>query len=78
MIMSAMASHSLYESHDQQLRVGDRVVLKQAGNDGRATVIEDRGPLGIDGRQIVGIRLDGETAREFEVRAEDLALLDAA
>jgi hypothetical protein len=65
--------------HDQRFHVGDHVVLTLAGRELDATVIEDRGPLGVGGRQILGIRLgDGDHAREFEVAAENLALRDVA
>jgi hypothetical protein len=65
--------------HGQRLSVGDHVVLTLAGRELDATVIEDRGPLGVGGRQIVGIRLgEGDDAREFEVAAEHLALRAAA
>ena len=61
------------------LKVGDKVVLRLAGSERRGVVVEDRGPLGVDGRQIVAIRVGGEDeARQFEVRAEDLERIRAA
>lgn len=61
------------------LKVGDKVVLRLAGNERRAVVVEDRGPLGVDGRQIVAIRVgDEDEAGQFEVRAEDLERIRAA
>ena len=61
------------------LKVGDKVVLRLAGSERRGVVVEDRGPLGVDGRQIVAIRVgDEDEARQFEVRAEDLERVRAA
>lgn len=55
------------------LKVGEEVILRLAGGERRGFVVEDRGPLGVEGRQIVTIRVgDEEDARHFEVRAEDL------
>ena len=55
------------------LKVGDRVVSNVPGIDWRGVVVEDRGPLGINGSQIVAIRLDyAPNAPQFEVRAEEL------
>jgi hypothetical protein len=55
------------------LKVGDRVAANVPGIDWKGVVVEDRGPLGLDGRQIVVIRVGGEDEdRRFEVRAEDL------
>lgn len=55
------------------LKVGDKVILRVAGSERRGVVVEDRGPLGVGGRQIVAIRVGKEDeGREFEVRAEEL------
>lgn len=55
------------------LKVGDRVVSNTPGIDWTGTVVEDRGPLAINGSQIVAIRLDyAPEAPQFEVRAEEL------
>jgi hypothetical protein len=55
------------------LKVGGRVVSNTPGIDWRGVVVEDRGPLAINGSQIVAIRLDyAPTAPQIEVRAEDL------
>ncbi len=57
----------------ESLKAGDAVALRIGGSERRGVVIEDRGPLGVDGRQIVVVRLGNEDeARQFEVRAEDL------
>jgi hypothetical protein len=60
------------------LKVGDEVVLRVAGDERRGVVVEDRGPLGVDGDQIVAIRVDNDEARQFEVRAEHLERVAAA
>ena len=57
------------------LRVGDRATLRFGFEDVPVEVLEDRGPLGVGGRQIVRIKLiqdpmDGEF--ETEVPAEEL------
>ena len=55
------------------LKVGDRVVSNTPGIDWTGVVVEDRGPLAINGSQIVAIRLDyAPEAPQFEVRAEEL------
>jgi hypothetical protein len=55
------------------LKVGDRVVSNAPGIDWRGVVVEDRGPLAINGTQIVAIRLDyAPNAPQFEIRAEEL------
>jgi hypothetical protein len=60
------------------LKVGDRVILRVAGSERRGVVVEDRGPLGVGGRQIVAIRVGKEDeGREFEVRADDLERIAA-
>ena len=58
-----------------RVRVGDRAMLQFGFQDVPIEVLEDRGPLGVGGRQIVRIKLirdpmDGEV--EFEVPAEEL------
>jgi hypothetical protein len=55
------------------LKVGDRVAANVPSIDWKGVVVEDRGPLGLDGRQIVVIRVGGEDeGPRFDVRAEDL------
>jgi hypothetical protein len=56
----------------KRLKVGDRVISNQPGIDWRGVVIEDRGPIAINGSQIVAIRLDYAPDTQFEVRAEEL------
>jgi hypothetical protein len=58
-----------------KLRVGQTVTYTSAGYKRRARVIEDRGNLGVGGRQIVRIQLLGRnlSAEEpFELPADDL------
>jgi len=72
-------------SAPSQLKVGDKVVLRVAGSERRGIVVEDRGPLGVGGRQIVAIRVgqegdDGQfevRGGQFEVRAEELERIAA-
>ena len=60
------------------LKVGDHVILRLAGSERHGVVVEDRGPLGVGGRQIVLIRVgEADDARQFEVRAENLELVAA-
>jgi hypothetical protein len=64
-------------------RVGRRVLLDTHGAPGGpfpAELLEDRGPIGADGRHVVRIAINPdqpEERAEFEVR-EDRILLDAA
>ena len=65
-------------STPSQLKVGDKVILRVAGSERRGIVVEDRGPLGVGGRQIVaiGVGQDGDDG-QFEVRAEELERIAA-
>jgi hypothetical protein len=70
-------AHALTAPTDS-LKVGDRVAANVPGIDWKGIVVEDRGPLGLDGRQIVVIRVGNEDeGRQFEVRAEDLERIAA-
>jgi len=69
-----METPSIGNSVRDALKVGDEVVLRLAGRERRGVVVEDRGALGVDGRQIVAIRVGDDDARRFEVRAEHLEL----
>ena len=69
----------------RKLRVGDVVTFVAAGGvEIRAQVIEDRGGLGVGGRQLVRIRVPRAEddpvphERAFEMPAEDLTLVDAS
>lgn len=59
------------------LPVGTRVLVHWPTTTTEAEVIEDRGYLGIGGRQIVRIRATQETdlPKDFEVPAEELEVL---
>jgi hypothetical protein len=60
------------------LKVGDHVVSNTPGIDRTGVVVEDRGPLAINGSQIVAIRLDyAPDAPQFEVRADELERVTA-
>lgn len=58
-------------------KVGDRVQFKLGAHHVVGTVIEDRGRIGVGGRQLVRVEveLDSTFLREFEIPA---ALLTAA
>jgi hypothetical protein len=63
-----------------RLRVGNRVRFSFAGKRIRAVVIEDRGNIGVGGRQLVAIKMKesgyGDAGeRIFEMPAEDLTVL---
>jgi hypothetical protein len=78
-IPSRTMPRTISRSAPQALKVGDEVVLRIAGSERRGVVVEDRGPLGVDGRQIVAIRTgDEDDAPQFEVKAEDLERIHAA
>jgi len=65
------------------LRVGDRVRFLYGGGEVEAEVVEDRGNIGVGGRQLVGIRLletpgvpsEGFAGKRFEMPAEELAVV---
>ncbi len=55
------------------LKVGDRVVSKVPGIDWKGVIVEDLGPLGVDGSEIFVIRVgDEDEGRHFNARAENL------
>lgn len=58
----------------EELKVGDAVKVKFGGSEVMATIIEDRGNIGIRGRRMVRIRIsfgpDDEIA--FDLPAEEL------
>lgn len=57
----------------QSLKVGDHVVSTVPGFDWKGIIVEDFGPLGVDGRQIFLVRVgDEDESRQFDVPAEDL------
>jgi hypothetical protein len=59
------------------LAVGAKVRFKFGGRDVVATIIEDRGPLGVDGVQILRVRLELagiNESMEFEVPATDVSV----
>ncbi len=58
------------------LRVGAKVRFKFGSSDVVATVIEDRGPLGVGGVQILRVRLQvagTDEVMEFEVPANEVS-----
>lgn len=66
-----------------RLRVGDLVSFRIGSLLFRARVIEDRGGLGVRGRQLVGIEVlseddSGAPPERFEMPAEELIRLSTA
>ena len=67
-------------THREPLKVDDRIEYRGAMGGFTATVVEDRGPLGVGGRQIVRIREDahaGDPEQDYELPAELLSRLNA-
>lgn len=61
----------------QQLQEGDRVTFRVGHTVFHARVVEDRGPLGVGGRQLVRVEVlededTDEAPRRFEMPAEEL------
>ncbi|HUO10149.1 MAG TPA: hypothetical protein VM008_17720 [Phycisphaerae bacterium] len=51
-----------------KLRIGKRVKVRLGGTTWRARIIEDRGPIGLNGRQLVRVELlDDEQTDEAKV-----------
>lgn len=62
----------------RRIRVGERVAFKMGVRTVTATVIADRGDIGVGGRQLLRIRMDAEGPEEpavFEMPAEDVAVV---
>lgn len=60
-----------------KLNVGSRVKLMFAGREVFATVVEDRGPVGLNGRWLLRVRLEFQGTSEpieLEVPAVDVKL----
>ena len=54
-------------------KVGDHVASNVPGFNWKGVVVRDHGPLGVDGSQIVVVRVErGEVCRQFDVSAENL------
>lgn len=56
----------------RRLKTGDEVRVKLGGRELKATIIEDRGNIGVRGRQIVRVKiiLDSGDDFSFEIPAE--------
>lgn len=48
-------------------KVGDRVRFKIGARRVTGTIVEDRGPIGIDGRQLVRVEVECPDFRQFEL-----------
>lgn len=57
-----------------RLRAGERVTFSYRGHVVQAEVVEDRGDIGVGGRQIVRVRFgeDASDIAEFEMPATEL------
>jgi antitoxin HicB len=65
-------------SSTDSLKVGDHVASNVPGFNWKGIVVEDHGPLGLDGSQIVLVRVDyGEVSRQFDVPAKNVDRLPA-
>lgn len=52
---------------------GAHVLLRMGINDVAGVIIEDRGPIGVNGRRLYRVRITlGDTLQELEVPAEEL------
>ena len=65
---------------EQMFHVGDRAFYAFAGRDIEVEVVEERGPLGVGGRHLVGILMRTDFAEPYEmtVPEEDLRPITAA
>jgi len=73
------APHVPSKSREPRFKEGDRVAVPLGARMVDGEVIEDRGPIGVNGRRLFRVRLaqDGdESDREFEVPEEDLQRAD--
>jgi hypothetical protein len=60
------------------LQVGDRVRYRFVFTDVEAEIVEDRGPLGVGGKRVLGIRYKlGDEERYTEVHADELVEMQA-
>jgi hypothetical protein len=65
----------------QRIRVGEHVRVLFGPNPLVGEVVEDRGNLGVGGRQIVRVRIamrDDEPPLELEIPAEEVTVVPAA
>lgn len=66
----------MHKQAKSDLRVGDPVSFRMGNQRVQGVIVEDRGPLGAQGRRLYGVRysfLPGE-ATSFELPEEDLTL----
>lgn len=73
-------NHPSTKAKSTDLKEGQKVTVALGVDELRATVVEDRGHLGVGGRQIVRVELDEPFAEveenlSFEVPAQELKLL---
>lgn len=68
-------------SHAEQLRVGDKVLVQMWNGQRRAEIVEDRGPIGIDGRRVFRVRFPGHEEDDtptFEVPSDQVSIINGA
>jgi hypothetical protein len=68
-------------SRKRRFKVGDRVNILFGDDRRPAVVVEDRGNLGVGGRQVVGLRqlnVPDYMTNQFELSADDLELVRSA
>jgi hypothetical protein len=70
--VTALSMTARHKPRARVPRVGSMVSFLFGGHEVTATVLEDRGPIGINGRQILRVRLELEATEpiEFELPAE--------
>ena len=63
----------------RRIKVGDHIILHLGVRDFHAEVVEDRGFIGVGGRQLIRIRKLGvppEMSEPYEVPAEEVELVE--
>ena len=77
MVLAWMLMADWNTATDLPPRVGAKVKLLLAGREITATVVEDRGPVGVKGRRLLRVRLDLQDTSEpveFEIPAADVSV----
>jgi len=66
--------HAASATNKTTLRVGDAVRVRLGARDIDATVVEDRGTIGIGGRNLVRVRVElADEGLEFELPADEVS-----
>ncbi len=65
--------HARAATKKPSLPVGKEVRIRMGTGDVKATVVEDRGAIGVGGRHLVRVRVEiGEEQQEFELPADEV------